>query len=84
MRSVCVDNLPTCPRLSSIISVTMYTHSEHCADGLDISVFPRQSTPYYQPAREVDFYDFLELPNGPLGLVVGNATCKGIPRELTT
>src|SRR5919199_6221134 len=41
-------------------------------------------TPRYQPAREVggDFYDFLELPNGHLGLVVGDATSKGVPAAL--
>jgi serine phosphatase RsbU (regulator of sigma subunit)/predicted ester cyclase len=40
--------------------------------------------PYYRPAREVggDFYDFLELPNGHLGLVVGDATGKGVPAAL--
>ena len=43
-----------------------------------------QISPYYQPAREVggDFYDFLELPNGHLGLVVGDATGKGVPAAL--
>ena len=43
-----------------------------------------QITPYYQPAREVggDFYDFFELPNGRLGLVVGDATGKGVPAAL--
>jgi SnoaL-like polyketide cyclase len=43
-----------------------------------------QITPFYQPAREVggDFYDFLELPNGQLGLVVGDATGKGVPAAL--
>jgi serine phosphatase RsbU (regulator of sigma subunit)/ketosteroid isomerase-like protein len=41
-------------------------------------------SPHYQPAREVggDFYDFLELPNGRLGLVVGDATGKGVPAAL--
>jgi serine phosphatase RsbU (regulator of sigma subunit) len=41
-------------------------------------------TAYYKPAREVggDFYDFLELENGRLGLVVGDATGKGIPAAL--
>src|SRR5215217_5131859 len=41
-------------------------------------------SPLYQPAREVggDFYDFLELPNGRLGLVVGDATGKGVPAAL--
>jgi len=39
---------------------------------------------YYRPAREVggDFYDFLELSNGRLGLVVGDATGKGMPAAL--
>jgi serine phosphatase RsbU (regulator of sigma subunit)/predicted ester cyclase len=43
-----------------------------------------QITPFYQPAREVggDFYDFLELDNGRLGLVVGDATSKGVPAAL--
>jgi serine phosphatase RsbU (regulator of sigma subunit) len=41
-------------------------------------------SPLYRPAREVggDFYDFLELPNGHLGLVVGDATGKGVPAAL--
>jgi serine phosphatase RsbU (regulator of sigma subunit)/ketosteroid isomerase-like protein len=41
-------------------------------------------SPYYQPAREVggDFYDFLELPSGQLGLIVGDATGKGVPAAL--
>jgi predicted ester cyclase len=43
-----------------------------------------QITPYYQPAREVggDFYDFLEFEDGRLGLVVGDATGKGVPAAL--
>ena len=38
----------------------------------------------YQPAREVggDFYDFLELEDGRLGLVVGDATGHGMPAAL--
>src|ERR671916_1123228 len=41
-------------------------------------------TSYYQPAKEVggDFYDFLELKDGRLGLVVGDATGKGVPAAL--
>jgi serine phosphatase RsbU (regulator of sigma subunit) len=41
-------------------------------------------TAYYQPAREVggDFYDFLELEDGRLGLVVGDATGHGVPAAL--
>jgi serine phosphatase RsbU (regulator of sigma subunit)/predicted ester cyclase len=43
-----------------------------------------QISPYYQPAREVggDFYDFFELEDGRLGLVVGDATGKGVPAAL--
>ena len=41
-------------------------------------------SPHYQPAREVggDFYDFFELDNGQFGLVVGDATGKGMPAAL--
>jgi len=43
-----------------------------------------QIAPYYQPAREVggDFYDFLDLADGRLGVVVGDATGKGVPAAL--
>jgi len=43
-----------------------------------------QISPYYQPAREVggDFYDFFELVDGRLGIVVGDATSKGVPAAL--
>ena len=39
---------------------------------------------HYQPAREVggDFYDFLDLPEGRLGLIIGDVTDKGIPAAL--
>jgi serine phosphatase RsbU (regulator of sigma subunit)/ketosteroid isomerase-like protein len=43
-----------------------------------------QISPVYQPAREVggDFYDFHLLSEGRLGLVVGDATGKGVPAAL--
>ncbi len=43
-----------------------------------------QISPYYQPAREVggDFYDFHLLSRGQLGVVVGDATGKGVPAAL--
>ncbi len=41
-------------------------------------------SPLYRPAREVggDFYDFHPLSDGRLGLVVGDATGKGVPAAL--
>jgi serine phosphatase RsbU (regulator of sigma subunit)/predicted ester cyclase len=43
-----------------------------------------QISPYYQPAREVggDFYDFFELEDGRVGVVVGDATGKGVSAAL--
>jgi serine phosphatase RsbU (regulator of sigma subunit) len=39
---------------------------------------------YYQPAKAVggDFYDFIELPDGQIGLVCGDVTGKGVPAAL--
>ena len=41
-------------------------------------------TPHYRPAREVggDFYDFIPLPDGRIGLVVGDVTDKGVPAAM--
>jgi predicted ester cyclase len=38
-------------------------------------------SPHYQPAREVggDFYDFLPLSDGRVGLIIGDVSGKGIP-----
>jgi serine phosphatase RsbU (regulator of sigma subunit) len=43
-----------------------------------------QIAAYYRPARQVggDFYDFFDLGDGRLGLVVGDASGKGIPAAL--
>jgi serine phosphatase RsbU (regulator of sigma subunit) len=43
-----------------------------------------QISPFYRPAREVggDFYDFFELEDGRVGVVVGDATGKGVPAAL--
>ena len=43
-----------------------------------------QLVPYYHPAREVggDFYDFILLADGRLGLVIGDVAGKGIPAAL--
>jgi serine phosphatase RsbU (regulator of sigma subunit)/anti-sigma regulatory factor (Ser/Thr protein kinase) len=39
---------------------------------------------YYQPAREVggDFYDFIELSEGRIGIVIGDVTDKGVPAAM--
>ena len=39
---------------------------------------------YYRPAREVggDFYDFIALDDGKVGLVIGDVTDKGVPAAL--
>jgi serine phosphatase RsbU (regulator of sigma subunit)/anti-sigma regulatory factor (Ser/Thr protein kinase) len=39
---------------------------------------------YYRPARAVggDFYDFIPLPDGQVGIVVGDVTDKGVPAAL--
>ncbi|MET0902525.1 MAG: SpoIIE family protein phosphatase [Acidimicrobiales bacterium] len=41
-------------------------------------------SPHYRPAREVggDFYDFIPLPEGRIGLVVGDVTDKGVPAAM--
>lgn len=43
-----------------------------------------QLVPVYRPAREVggDFYDFLPLADGRLGIIIGDATDKGVSAAL--
>ena len=43
-----------------------------------------QISAYYRPAREVggDFYDFIELPEGQVGVVIGDVTDKGVPAAM--
>jgi serine phosphatase RsbU (regulator of sigma subunit)/anti-sigma regulatory factor (Ser/Thr protein kinase) len=43
-----------------------------------------QVSAYYRPAREVggDFYDFVELPDGHIGVVIGDVTDKGVPAAM--
>jgi serine phosphatase RsbU (regulator of sigma subunit)/anti-sigma regulatory factor (Ser/Thr protein kinase) len=38
----------------------------------------------WQPAREVsgDFYDFIELPDGKMGILIADVTDKGVPAAL--
>ncbi len=43
-----------------------------------------QISAYYRPAREVggDFYDFIELSGGRVGVVIGDVTDKGVPAAM--
>jgi serine phosphatase RsbU (regulator of sigma subunit)/anti-sigma regulatory factor (Ser/Thr protein kinase) len=43
-----------------------------------------QIAAYYGPARAVggDFYDFIEMPDGRIGIAVGDVTDKGVPAAL--
>ena len=43
-----------------------------------------QVAAYYGPARAVggDFYDFVEMTDGRIGIAVGDVTDKGVPAAL--
>jgi serine phosphatase RsbU (regulator of sigma subunit)/anti-sigma regulatory factor (Ser/Thr protein kinase) len=43
-----------------------------------------QVAAFYRPARAVggDFYDFIELPDGQVGIVCGDVTDKGVPAAM--
>jgi serine phosphatase RsbU (regulator of sigma subunit) len=64
-------------RIARLIQQTLLPKSVPGLPGYDVAA-------YYQPAREVggDFYDFFELEDGRVGLVVGDATGKGMPAAL--
>jgi serine phosphatase RsbU (regulator of sigma subunit) len=64
-------------RVARLIQQTLLPKEIPTLPGYDLAA-------YYQPAREVggDFYDFMELEDGRLGLVVGDVTDKGVPAAL--
>src|SRR3712207_4080256 len=64
-------------RIARLIQQTLLPKTLPELPGYDVAA-------YYQPAREVggDFYDFVELEDGKLGLVVGDVTDKGVPAAL--
>jgi serine phosphatase RsbU (regulator of sigma subunit) len=64
-------------RVARLIQHTLLPKSLPGLPGYDVAA-------YYRPAREVggDFYDFLELEDRRLGLVVGDATGHGVPAAL--
>ena len=43
-----------------------------------------QIQPFWQPAREVsgDFYDFIQLPDGRMAVIIADVTDKGVPAAL--
>jgi serine phosphatase RsbU (regulator of sigma subunit) len=71
---------------------TQLTHELRVASGIQQGLFPRQlpRLPGYdlavrcQPARETggDFFDFIELSGGRLGVVVADVAGKGMPAAL--
>ena len=67
-------------------------HDLDVARRIQLGLLPRscpdlpgwQFAVFYQPAREVggDFYDFIPLPEGRLGLVIADVVDKGVPAAL--
>ena len=66
-------------RIASEMQEALLPDAPPQVPGLDIIGWSR-------PSKEVggDFYDFLELDDGKIGLVVGDATGKGVPAALLT
>src|SRR5215211_7243514 len=64
-------------RVARLIQQTLLPKSVPGLPGYEVAA-------YYQPARQVggDFYDFLRLPDGQLGLIVGDVSGKGVPAAL--
>src|SRR5919199_1746884 len=64
-------------RVARLIQQTLLPKAVPELGGWDVAAF-------YRPAREVggDFYDFLELEDGHLGIIVGDVTDKGVPAAL--
>jgi serine phosphatase RsbU (regulator of sigma subunit)/anti-sigma regulatory factor (Ser/Thr protein kinase) len=64
-------------QVARLIQQTLLPKTEPVLPGWQISA-------YYQPARAVggDFYDFIDLPDRRLALIVGDVTDKGVPAAL--
>ena len=64
-------------RVGRLIEQTLLPKTLPRLPGYDVAA-------YYQPAREVggDFYDFLQLPDDRLGLIVGDVSGKGVPAAI--
>lgn len=64
-------------RVARIIQETLLPRKLPAIDGWRLDAF-------WQPAQAVggDFYDFIGLPDGKLGIVIGDVTDKGVPAAL--
>lgn len=64
-------------RVARVIQETLLPENTPAIDGWKVSA-------YWRPARAVsgDFYDFLEFPDGRLGVIVADVTDKGVPAAL--
>ena len=64
-------------RVARLIQQTLLPKTLPGLPGYDVAA-------YYQPAREVggDFYDFLQLPDGRLVVIVGDVSGKGVPAAI--
>jgi len=64
-------------RVARIIQETLLPKETPAPQGWEVAAF-------WRPARAVggDFYDFIPLPGGRLGLVIGDVTDKGVPAAL--
>lgn len=64
-------------RVATLIQQNFLPKSQPELEGWSVSA-------HYRPAREVggDFYDYIELSEGKLGLVVGDVTDKGVPAAM--
>lgn len=77
---------------AQLIEKEMIEHELQVARKIQESMLPKEMpviegwelSAYWQPARAVsgDFYDFLSLPGGRLGLVIGDVSGKGVPASL--
>jgi serine phosphatase RsbU (regulator of sigma subunit)/anti-sigma regulatory factor (Ser/Thr protein kinase) len=64
-------------RVARVIQQTLLPHEPPQVEGWRIGA-------HWQPARAVsgDFYDFIPLPDGRVGLVIADVTDKGVPAAL--
>jgi serine phosphatase RsbU (regulator of sigma subunit)/anti-sigma regulatory factor (Ser/Thr protein kinase) len=64
-------------RVAQLIQQNFLPKELPSTSGWDVAAF-------YRPAREVggDFYDFIDLPDGRLGILVADVTDKGVPAAL--